>query len=178
MRRFVQLAALVGALAVTPVLVLSAGAGAQTYPPSACTVGTSQVTVNPGQTITVSISGFAPSTSVSLALDGQALGSITTDASGAGSGSVTIPSNITPGTHTLSATGTSAVGGDCDPSTTLTVPGAAAVGARGAAAGRLAFTGSSDTLPLVWIGIAALTIGAGLVIGVRRRANTRRQIEA
>ncbi len=178
MRRLAKLAVLVGALAVAPVVALSVGASAQTYPPSACTVGTSQVTVSPGQTITVSISGFAPSTQVNLALDGQALGSITTDASGAGAGTVTIPSNISAGTHTLSATGTSAVGGDCDPSTTLTVPGAAAAGARGAAAGRLAFTGSSDTLPLVWIGIAALTIGAALVIGLRRRANTRRHIEA
>ena len=178
MRRLAKLAVLVGALAVAPVAVLSVGAGAQTYPPSTCTVGTSQVTVSPGQTITVSISGFAPSTQVNLALDGQALGSITTDASGAGSGTVTIPSNITPGTHTLSASGTSFVGGDCDPSTTLTVPGAAAAGARGAAAaGNLAFTGS-DTLPLVWIGIAALTIGAALMMGLRRRANTRLHIEA
>jgi LPXTG-motif cell wall-anchored protein len=177
MRRLMQLAALVGALAVAPVVALSAGAGAQTYPPSACTVGTSEVNVTPGQTITVSISGFAPSTQVSLALDGQALGSVTTDGSGAASATVTIPSNITPGTHTLSASGDSGVGGTCDPSTTLTVVGAAA-GAPGAAAGRLAFTGSSDTMPLVWIGIAALTIGTALLIGLRRRANTRGHIEA
>ncbi len=82
MRRFVKLVVLMGALAVAPVVALSTGAGAQAYPPSACTVGTSQVDVTPGQTITISISGFAPSTQVNLALDGQAIGSLTTDGSG------------------------------------------------------------------------------------------------
>ncbi len=174
MRRFVKLVVLMGALAVAPVVALSTGAGAQAYPPSACTVGTSQVDVTPGQTITISISGFAPSTQVNLALDGQAIGSLTTDGSGSGSGSFTVPSNLSPGTHTLSASGDSGVGGTCDPSTTLTVAGAAA-GARAAGGGALAFTGS-DTLPFVWIGLAALTIGAALVIAVRRRAATRRHV--
>lgn len=178
MPRFVKLVVLMGALAVAPVLALSTGAGAQAYPPSACTVGTSQVNVTPGQTITVSVSGFAPSSQVNLAIDGQAIGSLTTDASGSGSGSFTVPSNLSPGTHTLSASGTAGAGGTCDPSTTLTVAGAAA-GPPGAAApgagagGALAFTGS-DTLRFFWIGFAALTVGAALVIAVRRRGATRR----
>jgi LPXTG-motif cell wall-anchored protein len=174
MRRLVKLTVLAGLMALAPLVALSTTAGAQAYPPSACTVGTSQVNVTPGQTITVSVSGFAPSSQVNLALDGQAVGSITTDGSGSGSGSFTVPSNISPGTHTLSASGTAGVGGACDPSTTLTVAGAAAAGAR-AGGGALAFTGS-DTLPFVWIGLAALTVGAALVIAVRRRSATRRHV--
>jgi LPXTG-motif cell wall-anchored protein len=175
--RIAKLGILVGALLVAPVVGASAVAGAQEYPPAACTVGTSQVSVAPGQTITVSISGFAASTPVNLSLDGQALGSLTTDSSGAGSATVTIPNNVSAGTHTLSASGKSTVGGDCDPSTTVTVTGAAAGAGRAAPTGRLAVTGS-DSLPLLWIGVAVLTVGAALVIGARRRANARRHIEA
>ncbi len=38
---------------------------------------------------------------------------------------------------------------------------------------RLAVTGS-DSTPLVWAGIAAVSIGAVLVVGARRRASVRR----
>jgi hypothetical protein len=45
------------------------------------------------------------------------------------------------------------------------------------AAGALAFTGS-DSLPLVWIALALLTVGTAFVLAVRRRAQARRNISA
>jgi hypothetical protein len=52
----------------------------------------------------------------------------------------------------------------------------AAAGARhGGTAGALAFTGS-DSLPLVWIALAMLTVGTAFVLAVRRRAQARRHL--
>jgi LPXTG-motif cell wall-anchored protein len=53
-----------------------------------------------------------------------------------------------------------------------------AEGSRGAArGGALPFTGS-DSLPLVWIALALLTVGTALVLAVRRRAQTRRSLSS
>jgi len=51
-------------------------------------------------------------------------------------------------------------------------PGSAPAGARGAAGGELAFTGS-DLLPLIWIGLAVLVLGVALVVAARRRSAIR-----
>lgn len=57
--------------------------------------------------------------------------------------------------------------------TDIVTPGSApAAGARGAAGGELAFTGS-DLLPLIWIGLAVLVLGVALVVAARRRSAIR-----
>ncbi len=99
------------------------------------------------------------------------LGTVNANANGQFSTTVTIPSNATAGTHTITASGASASGGTLvlSASVTVTRAGAAAPGA----AGRLAFTGSTDTAPLLWIALVSLVVGAALVVGARRRLTTR-----
>ncbi|MGH8984180.1 MAG: LPXTG cell wall anchor domain-containing protein [Acidimicrobiia bacterium] len=58
---------------------------------------------------------------------------------------------------------------DPGPAEGLTPGSAPAAGAR---AGELAFTGS-DLLPLIWIGLAVLVLGAALIVAARRRAAIR-----
>jgi LPXTG-motif cell wall-anchored protein len=53
------------------------------------------------------------------------------------------------------------------------VTGGRAGAAQGTTTGGLARTGSSDTLPLVWIGVGAVALGGVLLIGVRRSHQVR-----
>ncbi|MFQ4147866.1 discoidin domain-containing protein [Arthrobacter sp. LAPM80] len=76
----------------------------------AVTAGAASVTATPGSVeagkdISVSLSGFPASTAVALTLDGGAsLGSVTTDAAGKATTSVTVPASILAGNRTVTAT--------------------------------------------------------------------------
>jgi hypothetical protein len=156
---------------------LAVPAAAQTYPPApSCSLGLSSSTVPAGGTVVVSTTGgpcYAPGSSVSLTFtsDPVSLGTVTANGAGQFSTTVTIPSNATAGTHTITASGPGASGGTLTISASLTVTraGAAAAGAPG----RLAFTGSTDTAPLLWISLVALVSGAAMVVGARRRSTMR-----
>lgn len=68
------------------------------------TVAASPASVMAGAKTTVSLKGWNPSSPIALSLDGTvALGSITTDGTGAGSLSVTIAKTTKPGAHTVVA---------------------------------------------------------------------------
>jgi hypothetical protein len=152
--------------------VFTPSAGAQVYPPSGCTFEASVSVAAEGSTITVTGSGFDPG-QVTIFFDSDQVASATADAGGTFSVPITVPSNASPGTHVIRAVPADA---KCDPTTTITITGAA--GARaGRAAGALAFTGS-DSLPLVWIALALLTVGTAFVLAVRRRAQARRSLKA
>jgi hypothetical protein len=163
-----SLPALIGFFALAGVFTPSAGA--QVYPPSGCSLGANVSVTAPGSSITVTGSGFDPG-QVTIFFDSDQVTSATADAGGAFSVPVTVPSNASAGTHVIRAVPANA---KCDPSTTITI--AAAAGARtGGTAGALAFTGS-DSLPLVWIALALLTVGTAFVLAVRRRAQARRNL--
>jgi hypothetical protein len=88
-----------------------------------------------------------------ISFDGQPMGTITSDPSGGFAGSIVIPVGTAPGAHRLHVQGTG-----CSFGATLDV------------AGNLAFTGSSShTDTSVYVGLAAVVIGAILVVGSRRR---------
>jgi hypothetical protein len=164
------------ALAALFLGALAVPAAAQTYPPApSCSLGLSSSTVPAGGTVVVSTTGspcYAPGSSETLtfASDPVTLGTVTANANGQFSVTVTIPSNATAGTHTITSTGLGANGSTLVLSASLTVTrGAAAAGA----AGPLAFTGSTDTAPLLWISLVALVSGAALVVGARRRSTMR-----
>lgn len=165
------------ALSALALGALAVPAAAQTYPPSGgCSLGLSSSTVPAGGTVVVSTSGtpcYAPGSSETLTFtsDPVNLGTVTANANGQFSTTVTIPSDATAGTHTITSSGPGASGGTLVLSASLTVTRAAAPVA--AAPGQLAFTGSSDTAPLLWIALVALVLGAALVIGARRRVSTR-----
>jgi LPXTG-motif cell wall-anchored protein len=157
--------AVVPALALGALSVLAAPAGAQPYPPAGtCSLGVSNSSVPQGGQTTVSTTGgpscCAAGSTVTLELN-RLLETVTADANGQFSTIVTIPSDTTVGAHTITATCAGAAGLVA----ALTVTG-------GAAQGGLAFTGS-DSIPLVWIGLALLTLGASLVFALRRRASIR-----
>lgn len=69
--------------------------------------GESRFVVRRGDVVRVSITGFKPGTDVHVAVfsNPTALGTITSDAAGAGRQQWSIPESIAPGTHTLVASG-------------------------------------------------------------------------
>jgi hypothetical protein len=133
---------------------------AQTYPPGETTCGVDDTAVVPGQTVTVTGSGYPPNSEVTITLTGGiVLGTVTTDDTGSFSVDVVIPADLEPGEYSIGCTGVSGetIGTD------VTVVGAAVVGT--------AFTGSSVNVPL-WTVLIAILLGTGLVLlvaGRRRR---------
>jgi LPXTG-motif cell wall-anchored protein len=156
---------------------LAVPAAAQTYPPSGgCALVLSRTVVPAGDTVVASTTGspcYAPGSSETLTFtsDPVTLGTVTANANGQFSVTLTIPSNATAGAHTITSSGPGASGGTLVLSASLTVTRAGAPVAG--APGRLAFTGSSDTAPLLWIALVALVSGAALVVGARRRSTMR-----
>jgi hypothetical protein len=172
------LAVLTGCVALAS--VVAAPAGAQVYPPNGCSLALSVSAANPGQTIVAGSAncspGFAAGATVEITLESDPvhLATVTAGADGQFSTPVTIPEDAKPGSHTVVATGQGANGSTLTISAGLTVASGTAGAAEGAA-GALAFTGS-DSLPLVWIALALLTVGTAFVLAVRRRAQARRHL--
>lgn len=121
----------------------------------------SDQTPAPGQTVTVSGSGFAPNSPVSIVLEpGSAtLGSATSNASGAVSTTVTIPAG-TNGSASIVLVGSSAGGATVRVSVPIAV---------GSSAAGLPTTGSNSTEPMIMWAVAAMAAGGVLVLGVTRR---------
>lgn len=115
------------------------------------TLTASPSTVAQGGSVTVSGSGFAPNASVSLTLfsDPVALGTLTANASGAISGSVTIPANAATGAHRIEAKGANNISGNNILSANIQVT------SRGSSIARTG--GPSDFL--LPIGIAVVSFG-------------------
>jgi hypothetical protein len=176
---------LVAGLTVGLVLVTST-AGAQQYPPGTFPLTLSDTTVVPGQTITATGTLTPGATSVSFAFHSEEddLGSTTPDAAGNHSASLTIPTNATLGSHTITATdnlgaqasagvtvvaagGGAGAAGAGGGAAGAGVAGAGAVG--GGAAGGLATTGDNSSLPLLRVGAVLLALGGLLVFLTRRR---------
>jgi hypothetical protein len=176
-----SLAVLTGCVAVAA--VFAAPAGAQVYPPNRCSLALSVSAAIPGQTIIAGSAncspGFAAGATVEITLESDPvhLATVTADGSGQFSTPVTIPGGATPGSHSVVATGQGADGSTPAISAGLTIMSGTAGARAEGAAGRLPFTGS-DSVPLVWIALALLTVGTAFVLAVRRRAQARRNISA
>ena len=114
-----------------------------------------------GEQVTFSGSGYAPFGPVTLLVYSEptVIGTVTTDENGAFTATVTLPAGLAAGSHTLVAAG-------LDPSGEmryLTLPITVIT-----AADQLAFTGFDVQAPLTG-GLAALGIGAALIVVSRRR---------
>jgi hypothetical protein len=174
-------AALAGCVALAA--VFAAPVGAQVYPPNQCSLALSVSAAVPGQTIIAGSAncspGFAAGATVTITLESDPvyLGTATADADGQFSIPVTIPGDATPGAHSVVATGQGASGSPPTIRAGLMIMSGTAGARSEGAAGALAFTGS-DSLPLVWIALALLTVGTAFVLAVRRRAQARRNISA
>ncbi|MGH9085537.1 MAG: LPXTG cell wall anchor domain-containing protein [Acidimicrobiales bacterium] len=155
------------------ILVLAAGllllgataAGAQQYPPAGNTVTADDTTVAPGEPITLSAQKFQGSVTFTLFSAPVVLGTATANSAGVATITATIPSNTTPGTHRVEATGTGLDGQPLTVVLTITVTGAAGSG--------LPTTGSGSTTPLTQLAVAALAGGGLLVLLANRRRSAR-----
>ena len=152
------------ALAALLLLVVPAAAHAQTNYNTTGNLGVSDPTVTPGQTITVSGSGYGSNAQVTITMESQPVTLKTTNANTSGQlvTQITIPSNTTPGTHTLRAIGRSSDGG------TLTL--AASIVVSGAAAG-LPRTGATSAVGLTAIGFLLAAVGGCAAAVKSRRKN-------
>ena len=125
-----------------------------------------------GQQITVTGSGFLPGSTVQLIIYSTPtpLGTVVADSTGSFSALVTVPTSLAAGSHSLVASGVDANGAPRYLRMDVTVAAASGSGTgSGSGSGAsLAYTGFSIVGPLVG-GIAALVIGATLLIVSRRR---------
>ena len=117
-----------------------------------------------GQRVTLSGSGYAPGTTVTVLVhsEPQILTTIVTDAAGSFSVEVTLPRGLPAGRHTLVASGLDALGNV----RTLTLPVTVARGTT--RLGELASTGADTALPAIG-GLAAVAAGGALLLTARRR---------
>jgi len=134
-----------------------AGAATSTYPPPTTVPGTLTVppTVQVGGEVAVSGTACGASQPVTISFNGTVVATVTTDANGNFATSFPVPAGTTPGTYTVSASNEICVLGaevSVDPAAT-----------------NLAFTGSSGTVPTLWVGVGLVALGAGLVFVARRR---------
>lgn len=118
----------------------------------------------PGGSLLVTGSNFVPDEGITLTLHSTPviLGTTTATGSGTFSVTVTIPSDTTPGTHTILASGTT---GD-SATTTIVVTGL--VSSTATVTSGLAFTGA-DIAAVSAVGAIALALGGMLVLSGRRR---------
>lgn len=141
-------------LTASLVLGTAALAGAQAY--SGATV-TAPGTVVPGGSLTLSGSGFAPNTPVTITINpgGTVITGVVTD----GSGNWTTTNTAPTGSGTFTATVT-------DGTTTATTN--FIVGAASGGGASLPKTGTSNSLQFAEIGAGLVALGAVLVFGTRR----------
>ncbi len=156
---------LVGVL-IALTVVGTAPATAQ-YPPAAQAQQLSSSQVRPGEPITVTGSGFAPSSTVTISFDTQVLGRTVARTDGVFTTTVTIPANATPGTHTIASSGINPDGTPRRLTSTVTVLGATAN--RG---GTLPRTGIAGSLPLAVAGTLLIGVGTVAVRAARRRSRS------
>jgi len=146
----------------------AAGCAQGTYPPASSTVALSRSRASVGMAISYQARCFKPGEQVTVTVYStpQRVGVLTADATGAVSGSFTVPSTLEPGRHTLelaAATGTQSAG-------FVVVPSAAGAGSStsGNDDSSLAFTGS-DAAKSAGAGIVLLLGGGALIVAAKRR---------
>lgn len=153
-------------LALCALLLLAAAPALAQYPPDVTTtVAVSDTTVVPGETITVTGEGFAPGTRVTITLDDtQVLAVAAVRDDGRFSAQVTIPEDIAPGVHKITAAGVDAEGQPrgFDIFITVVAPAVAAPAPALVTTGLELTTGSA-------LALALLTLGAAALYAARRR---------
>jgi LPXTG-motif cell wall-anchored protein len=153
--------------------VLAAGVGP--VDPGSPQLQLETTTLTAGKPVTVRGSGFGADEQIDFTLFSTptALGTVQTDSSGAFSATLTVPTSMVAGAHTLRA---ASADSDDVAEIAVTVIAAASTGDSGAGSGTSAGTGS-QTSPLASTGLAvgwpilagALLLAAGLLLVMRRR---------
>lgn len=149
------------AVATAAAMLLAAPAGAQQYPIEGATCGLSVTVVPPGGSLTVSCDGLLPGSpwTITFESEPQVLATGTAGPDGSFSEGVTIPGDASPGSHTITITGTEADGTPFSISIPITVTGAGA---------GLAVTGGNISVALILLAGLLAAATAALLIGRRR----------
>jgi hypothetical protein len=145
--------------ALGALLVPAAAAVAQEeYPPVPPTPGTLVVppTVQVGGEVAVSGNSCGANQAVTISFNGVPVATATTDAAGHFAVSFAVPSGTQPGSYTVTASNSACVL-------------SAVVQVDPASATNLAFTGSSGTIPTLWVAAGLVFLGGILVMVARRR---------
>ncbi|TQN38096.1 hypothetical protein FHU33_4781 [Blastococcus colisei] len=124
--------------------------------------------VEAGKTMTVTGTGYAPGSTVTLLIysEPQVLTTVVADSSGNFTATVTVPAGLAPGEHTLVASGYDTNGDQRFTTLAVTVSAAGTATVTGP---KLAATGADVTLPAIG-GLAVLGLGTGLIVVARRRS--------
>jgi hypothetical protein len=150
-----------------PVSAAPNGCTQGAYPPASSTVALSRSRATVGMQMSYEARCFAPGETVRVTVYSTPtyIGTRTANAVGEVSGSFTVPSNLTPGRHTLEL----AAGTGTQSATFVVVPSAAAAGSSTARDNdSLAFTGS-DAAKTAGAGAVLLLGGGALIVAARRR---------
>lgn len=159
-------------LAVIALVAMTAAPAAAQYPPEGPTAGVGSTTVSLGGQVTVTGSGWRAGSQVTITLlsNPRTLGTAQVDQDGTFSTTVTVPSDVPPGRHTLRLSGTGADGTPRTVDTRLQVKPAAppdeAPPEQQPPA--LAATGMNSGLGAA-AGLGLLVAGAGALLLARRR---------
>ena len=163
--------ALIAVLCVTTVVLgatpaVAAGGGPGDY--AACVITIDPATFAGGSVVTVAGSGLQPNLTTPIELDGEAIGEVLTDDTGAFSTEITIPAGVAPGAHTITV-GCDAQGNVSTTDITITTGAPPPPGGTDGIGSPLPRTGSDSTEPLVVLGAVAVLGGAAFVLAGRRR---------
>jgi hypothetical protein len=140
--------------------------------PAGQSITVTPATVAQGGTINVSSSGWAPSSTVTITIDGTTtLGTLVADANGNVAGTFTVPSSVEAGAHQVQASGTGNDGQPLVLSTAISVTAAPPTDTGNA--GNLPRTGAS-VAGKVAAACALVLVGLGLVMVARRRPRLER----
>lgn len=146
-----------------------------TYPAGQCALVVSATVVHPGEPITVSGFGYAAHSTVIIDFHSAAvfLGTATTDANGAFSTTVTIPTTAAPGNHTITATGINPDGTPRVLSVAVTIPftatGTASAAPPSSSSGSPLATTGVDAAALLGVGLGAAGLGSLMIASSRRK---------
>lgn len=123
-----------------------------TIPTATYASGNTQISAKPGEQVTIGGSDFKPNTTVTATMFSTptVLGTFTTNSSGSFTGSVTIPSSASIGTHTIVLSGTNYAGSNASVTLSLEVIG-------------LADTGSANIAYLAMVASLLVMAGFGLL---------------
>ncbi len=138
-------------------------------------VTVSDPTPTAGQTLTVTVGGWQPLSSVTLSMGGLSLGTFQANAQGVVTATFTLPAGVT-GSQTLVFSGVDGSGSPRTVSQALTIAatnaggggGAGAGGAGGGAGGFLPRTGS-EAMSLFTVGGMLVVVGGAAAVATRKR---------
>lgn len=127
--------------------------------------------VTPGTKVTLSGTGYMPNSTVTLLVysEPQVLTTVVTDGTGSFTVEVTVPDGLAAGQHTVVASGIDPLGNVRTMTLPITVTGGTTGSGGTTGAGGLAYTGADIAGPMIG-GVAALAVGAGLLVAARRRS--------